>query len=152
MGILVKQRDSAKLTIFAAQKLRGTREYPLRVWLRFSKNRNIVEDMSKHCFNEFEGEKNMKEFATITVLVLAAGLSGSASANFTMDEVFAATKLSVESVKTNEPDHAEHIMGFKGWISEDDAKTIVYIKHDGMTMNRNFTCHKHEAGIECHAQ
>ena len=94
----------------------------------------------------------MKIFAAISGMLLTVGLSGTASAGFSVEEVFAATKLSVESVKTTEPDHAQHIIGFKGWISEDDAKTIVYIKHDGMTMNRSFNCHKHDEGMECHAQ
>lgn len=91
----------------------------------------------------------------IIITSITAGLLISAQAiagSFTIDEVQKATTLALEDFQKVQPDHASHFVGFKSWISGEDAKVKIYVTHDGMNMEFNYQCHKHDADLECHAQ
>lgn len=92
-----------------------------------------------------------KNFALVTALSLAV-MSASAFAEFTMDEIYDVTKVALEEFKTGNPTHAPHFTGYKVWKSGDDAKAIIYVDHSGMAMKFNYLCHKHDTGLECHAE
>ena len=79
-------------------------------------------------------------------------LSPSAWAAFSIDELQQATKIAVEAFQAANPAHVEHFVGFKSWKSGEEAKVKVYVSHDGMNMEYNYVCHKHESAMECHAQ
>lgn len=90
-------------------------------------------------------------------LVLASFLglmanSQFALAAFTIDELQGATKIALENFKKENVGHVEHFTGYKSWLSGDDSKVKVYVNHDGMTMEFNYLCHKHDASTECHNQ
>jgi hypothetical protein len=87
---------------------------------------------------------------SIAIVVIFFG--STAFADFSMDELVEATKVALKGFKTDHPDHVEHFTGYKSWKSEDDSKVKVYVTHDGMSMDFNYLCHKHETGIECHVQ
>ena len=96
---------------------------------------------------------NMKSSLLAFVSAFSIMVSGtSAMAAFSIDEMHTATATAVnEFVKAN-PNHADHLTGYKTWKSTDDVKAKIYVSHDGMNMEFNFLCHKHGAAIECHAQ
>lgn len=90
-----------------------------------------------------------------SLLISAFGLiaySQAAMAAFSIEELHTATKTAAELFKTDHADHAAHFTGYKSWLSGEEAKVKVYVSHDGMTMDFNYLCHKHDASIECHAQ
>lgn len=71
---------------------------------------------------------------------------------FSIDELNKATSTATGSFQKDHADHVEHFTGYKSWKSGDDAKVKIYITHDGMSMEFNYVCHKHDTGIECHVQ
>jgi len=85
-------------------------------------------------------------------VILIAAYSSSAWAAFSIDELHTATKKAVENFVRENPDHVSHFTGYKSWKSGEDAKVKVYVNHDGMTMEFNYLCHKHDDSIECHTQ
>jgi len=92
----------------------------------------------------------MRLFTTaIAPLILMAT---SAFGAFTIDETHEAAKAATTSFKDKHADHVQHYTGYKVWKSGDDAKVKIYVNHDGMNMEYNYTCHKHDTGIECHEQ
>ncbi len=89
------------------------------------------------------------------VLLLGASIAffgTNALAAFSIDELVDVTKLSLKDFTTEHPDHVEHFTGYKSWKSGEDAKVKIYVNHDGMSMEYNYLCHKHDTGLECHAQ
>ncbi len=87
------------------------------------------------------------------LLVLALPLTllaTTARANFSVDEVVQGTQEGLKLFKTTE--HAEHFVGFKAWKSGEEMKLKVYANHDGAPVEVNYMCHKHDDGLECHAQ
>jgi len=68
------------------------------------------------------------------------------------DDLQAVTKLAYEDFVAAHPDMAAGFNGYKAWQSGDDAKVIIYMSHDGMSMQYSYVCHRHEEGLECHAQ
>ena len=62
------------------------------------------------------------------------------------------TKLAFDDFTVAQPTHVVHFTGFKTWQSADDARVKIYVNHDGMAMEFNYLCHKHETGLECHRQ
>lgn len=64
----------------------------------------------------------------------------------------AVTKLAFDDFGVAQPTHVQHFTGFKTWQSADDARVKIYVNHDGMAMEFNYLCHKHETGLECHRQ
>lgn len=93
-----------------------------------------------------------KQFLVLASIVGIMANSHVAQAAFSIDELFAATKTAVESFKKENASHVEHFTGYKAWISGEDSKVKVYANHEGMTMEFNYLCHKHDASVECHAQ
>ncbi len=88
-------------------------------------------------------------------LLLASTLFASTQvsfAAFSIDETHQAAKIATENFSEERPDHVEHFTGYKAWKSGDDAKVKIYISHDGMNMEFNYTCMKHETAIACHTQ
>ncbi len=73
-------------------------------------------------------------------------------AAFSIDELHAATKIAVDNFRRANTGHVEHFMGYKSWKSGEDSKVKIYVNHEGMTMEFNYLCHKHDAAIECHDQ
>lgn len=86
------------------------------------------------------------------VAVGLVGLAGNSFAAFNFDELQNVTKLAYDDFVVWQPDHVEHFTGYKSWLSGDDARVKVYVNHDGMNMEFNYICHKHEEGPECHRQ
>ena len=72
-------------------------------------------------------------------------------AGFSSDDLLEATRVSIQDFKTSNPDHAEHVSGFKSWQSGTDAKVKLYVAHDGMTMAYDYDCAKHGTDIHCNA-
>jgi len=68
---------------------------------------------------------------------------------FNESELIQATTIAMEDFKTANPDHIAHLSGFKTWKSGVDAKIKFYVAHDGMTMEYNYLCSKHETQIHC---
>lgn len=64
----------------------------------------------------------------------------------------AVTKLSFDDFTVAQPAHVAHFTGFKTWQSADDSRVKIYVNHDGMAMEFNYLCHRHETGLECHRQ
>lgn len=73
-------------------------------------------------------------------------------AAFSPDDLVDTTKIAIADFTAANPDHVAHFTGFKAWKSDEDARVKIYVDHDGHAMEFNFTCHKHDEGIECHAQ
>jgi len=95
----------------------------------------------------------MKKNLSLLVAAFAfVAYSQSAWAAFSIDELHTATKTAVDMFKKDQAEHAAHFTGYKSWLSGEEAKVKVYVSHDGMTMDFNYLCHKHDAAIECHAQ
>lgn len=89
----------------------------------------------------------------LNLLVLSGGLiSQIALAAFSVEELHSASQLAVADFRASNPDHVEHLVGYKTWKSNDEAKVKVYVSHDGMNMEFNYLCHKHDNAVECHAQ
>ena len=86
----------------------------------------------------------------IAVLVGALVASAPSFAAYTVDELTDVTKIALASFRAKEPGHATHANGFKSWLSGEDAKVKIYVAHDGMNMEFNYLCHKHDAKSECH--
>lgn len=78
--------------------------------------------------------------------------AGQAFAAFSIDELHEATRAATETFVAANADHVEHFTGYKSWKSGEDARVKIYVSHDGMNMEFNYLCHKHETEIECHAQ
>lgn len=89
---------------------------------------------------------------SIVTLGLALAASSVASAAFSVPDLHSASNLAVADVLKNNPSHGDHLTGYKTWKSGEDAKVKVYVDHSGMAMEFNFLCHKHDTGVECHAQ
>ena len=91
-----------------------------------------------------------------TIIKIAATgllfLGTNAFAAFTIDEIHQAAKLATDAFQVANPDHAPHFNGYKVWPSGDDAKVKIYVNHEGMSMEFNYLCHKHDDALECHAQ
>jgi hypothetical protein len=86
---------------------------------------------------------------------LAFGLllpGASAIAEFSVDELQIAAKTAIEDFSKGNPDHVQHLTGYKVWKSGDDAKVKIYVSHDGMDMDFNYLCMKHAATTVCHAE
>ena len=65
----------------------------------------------------------------------AALLTASPSfAAFTMEELADVTKVGLKAFSTKEPTHSKHSIGFKSWVSGEDAKVKIYVTHDGMSI------------------
>lgn len=94
----------------------------------------------------------LKVFKFGAALVATAAIHSVAWAEFTNEELPAASAVAVRDFSVANPSHAPHMSGFKTWKSGDDAKVKIYAAHDGMNMEFNFQCHKHGTNIECHAQ
>ena len=89
----------------------------------------------------------------ILAVVIGMTINGTlAMAAFSNTEVHNASAIAVADFSRANPTHAEHFTGYKVWKSGEDVKVKVYVAHDGMTMEFNYVCHKHEAAVECHFQ
>lgn len=98
------------------------------------------------------GSQMKKPFSFLISAFALFVTSQTAWAAFSIEELNTATKTATEDFKIKQPDHTVHFTGYKSWLSGDDAKVKVYVSHDGMTMDFNYLCHKHDPSIECHAQ
>ncbi len=68
---------------------------------------------------------------------------------FSPTELVQGTTVAMDVFKTENPDHMVHLSGFKTWKSGADAKVKFYVNHDGMNMEYNYLCLKHETQIHC---
>lgn len=93
----------------------------------------------------------MKLFRSILGLSLLT-VGTSAMAAFSIDELQLAAATALDDFKQSNPDHVQHFTGYKAWNSGEDSKVKVYVAHDGMNMEFNYLCMKHDASIACHAQ
>ena len=75
-----------------------------------------------------------------------------AKADFSVEDLHVAATAATEKFSTDNPDHVAHFVGYKVWKSGEESKVKVYVSHDGMNMEFNYMCHKHDDGIECHNQ
>lgn len=98
------------------------------------------------------GFQMKKHFKLLFSAFAVLAYSQAAWAAFSIDELNTATKTATEDFKTRQPDHVAHFNGYKSWPSGEDAKVKIYVSHDGMNMDFNYVCHKHDSSIECHAQ
>lgn len=95
----------------------------------------------------------MKKYLFSSILgfsLLAFGTS--AMAAFSIDELQAAAASALDDFKQNNPGHVPHFTGYKAWNSGEDSKVKIYVSHDGMNMEFNYLCMKHDTSIACHAQ
>lgn len=93
--------------------------------------------------------KSKMQCAVMAAALLTASPSFAA---FTMEELADVTKVGLKAFSTKEPTHSKHSIGFKSWVSGEDAKVKIYVTHDGMSMEFNYLCHKHDGASECHEQ
>ena len=93
----------------------------------------------------------MKTVLTLGFFSLAISSPLFAQEGFTPADLIEATQTSVATFSEANPDHVEHFTGFKSWKSGTDAKVKVYVLHDGMSMDYNFSCAKHGELIHCTA-
>ena len=69
-----------------------------------------------------------------------------------VDVLYNKAATALDDFKQSNPDHVQHFTGYKAWNSGEDSKVKVYVAHDGMNMEFNYLCMKHDASIACHAQ
>lgn len=95
----------------------------------------------------------MKRTFVTALVVLSAGFaSASFAAPFSVGDLLSATKMATDTFVAANPGHSAHFTGYKAWLSGDESKVKIYVDHNGMAMDFNYLCHKHDARIECHAQ
>ncbi len=97
----------------------------------------------------------MKTIATVRVAFAAAliAITGAAQAatGLSIAEINAVAKIATDKFAAENPDHVEHFVGYKVWKTGEESKVKVYVTHDGMNMEFNYNCHKHDDGdLECH--
>jgi hypothetical protein len=78
--------------------------------------------------------------------------SGAGLAAIDFDVMQTMTKLAHADFIVAQAAHAQHVTGFKTWLSADDARVKFYVTHDSMTMEFSYLCHVHDEGPECHRQ
>jgi hypothetical protein len=88
----------------------------------------------------------------LTASMLVFGGGSVFAAPFSIADIIQASQLATDDFQTRNPDHVTHFNGFKVWPSGEEAKVKVYVNHDGMSMEFNYLCHKHDSEIECHVQ
>lgn len=94
----------------------------------------------------------------LAMAVVFLGFAQPSFAAFSIEELHQASRAAVDDFQKENPDHVEHFTGYKSWKSGDDAKVKVYVSHDGMNMEFNYNCYKHdnhethETIVQCHAQ
>lgn len=93
---------------------------------------------------------NRKLFFTVAMAIVF--LAPRAFADFSISELVDVTKLALNDFQLNQKEHVPHFVGYKSWKSGEDSKVKIYVTHDGMNMEFNYLCHKHDASMECHAQ
>ena len=96
-------------------------------------------------------------FKTVSKVVFLLGifsLSPSLRAETTLssDELLTITKQSFEDYAKANPEHAKHLSGFKTWISGEDGKVKIYIKHGTMLMEADYLCVRQSNSFECSGQ
>lgn len=73
-------------------------------------------------------------------------------AAFTPAQLVDASKASLDAFAKDAPDHVAHMTGFKTWKSGEDAKVKVYVDHDGMAMEYDYSCLLNGTMVDCQAQ
>lgn len=89
---------------------------------------------------------------TVSAALFSLSSAGLAATGFSIADVNDAGKIATGAFASANADHAEHFVGYKAWKSGEEAKVKIYVDHDGMNMEFNYNCHKHNVGVECHAQ
>ncbi len=97
---------------------------------------------------------NLKTTSKIILVLGLASLTSSlrAETTLTSDELLAITKLSFDDYAKANPEHAKHLSGFKTWISGEDGKVKIYIKHGTMAMEADYLCVRQATAFECSGQ
>lgn len=83
---------------------------------------------------------------------ITAGANAEDTIGFNPKDLVQATNSAMEVFVTTNESHLPHMTGFKTWKSGSDAKVKFYINHDGMAMEYNYLCMKHDTEIHCTAQ
>lgn len=94
----------------------------------------------------------MKLGLSVMLLGLSMTMGRPVWAGMSVAELQTVTDLSLKDYVAANPSMQVCITGFKAWQSGDDAKVKIYMDHNGMTMDANYVCHKHDAHLECHIQ
>ena len=97
----------------------------------------------------------MKVLILASMALAASVMTGSAAfaapTGFTIAEIGQLAKIATDKFVAENPDHVDHFVGYKIWKSADEAKVKVYVDHNGMNMEFNYHCHRHDDGdFECH--
>lgn len=94
-----------------------------------------------------------KKMGNFLAVIAAFSFFGSAAfAEFSMDELVEVTKIALKDFSTTKAEHVPGFTGYKVWKSGEASKVKIYVSHDGMNMEFNYLCEKHDATKECHAQ
>lgn len=90
------------------------------------------------------------KFAAIFSLLLSAPCFA-ANAEFTATDLLNATQTAVQAFVQANPDHAQHLSGFKTWKSGIDANVKIFAMHGGAKMEFNYICIRSGDQIRCNA-
>ena len=88
--------------------------------------------------------------ALFAVSSMICGASFASAAAFSIADLQVGAKLATDKFETDQAAHVEHFVGYKAWKSGEEMKVKIYVNHNGMNMEFNYYCHKHDDGIECH--
>src|SRR5690349_6906761 len=79
----------------------------------------------------------MKRLIAIASFLVFGGTSVFASGPFTIPQLQDASKLAIHDFSEANTEHVEHFVGYKTWISGDDAKVKIYVTHEGADLEFN---------------
>ena len=94
-------------------------------------------------------KQTIKILVTSIVMTISLTVLADEPQGFSPTELVQGTMVAMDVFKTENPDHMVHLSGFKTWKSGADAKVKFYVAHDGMNMEYNYLCLKHESQIHC---
>lgn len=95
--------------------------------------------------------KMIQSVAAMLMFSLSLANQGSAG-TLTITEIQDTAKVALANFQKDHAEHVMHFTGYKAWLTGEDSKVLVYVNHDGMVMQYQYLCQKHENGTECHAQ
>jgi hypothetical protein len=85
--------------------------------------------------------------------ILALFAAQPVMAEFNVQEMQQVTGLALDDFARDNAEHVQHLTGWKIWKSGEGVKVKLYVDHDGMNMEHNYSCYKHEdSKLQCHVQ
>jgi hypothetical protein len=89
--------------------------------------------------------------ATATMMITGSAAFAQDVVGFSIAEVGQVAKVATDKFAAENVAYVDHFVGYKAWKAGLEAKVKVYVDHDGMPMEFNYNCHKHDDGaLECH--